>query len=266
MKAAARLWRGYSLLYVLGLYLPIFFVVLFAFADGTSISFPITGYTTKWFIQMAGSPQLLEALWNSISVASSAAFVSTIVGMMAAKAMVRARLPGRSVLTGLLSLPLVVPGIVTGISLLVLASSAGIELSLNTIRGAHILYCIPFAMLVMIPRLEGLDRSLEEASQDLGEGHFTTFLRVTLPLAAPGLLASFLLTFTVSLDEFVLAFFLAGSETTLPIYIWSQLRFPAKLPGVLALATCMLTFSSILVVAAEMLRRTGSAAGRSANG
>lgn len=266
MKIAKRLWGGYSLLYLLGLYLPVFFVILFAFADGTTISFPIRGFTGKWFAQMAASPQLIEALKNSISVALTAAITSTAIGALAAKAVVRAQLPGRPLLVGLLSLPLVIPGIVVGISLLILASSAGIPLSLNTIRGAHILYCIPFAMLVMLPRFESFDRSLEEASQDLGEGHFMTFLRVTLPLAAPGLLASLLLTFTVSLDEFILAFFLAGSETTLPIFIWSQLRFPAKLPGVLALATCTLAFSSILVVAAEALRRMGAAAAKPANG
>jgi spermidine/putrescine transport system permease protein len=121
-------------------------------------------------------------------------------------------------------------------------------------------------MLVMIPRFEGFDRNLEEASRDLGEGHFMTFMRVVLPLAAPGLLASLMLTFTVSLDEFVLAFFLAGSETTLPIYIWSQLRFPNKLPGVLALATCILAFSSLLVIAAELIRRSGAGARRAKNG
>jgi len=266
MKLKSRIWQGYSLLFVLGLYLPALFVVLFAFVDGTTVSFPIKGYTARWFAEMAASTQLLEALQNSVSVALSAAMVSTAVGALAAKALVRARLPGRPLFTGLLSLPLVIPGIVIGISLLILATSAGIEPSLATIRGAHILYCIPFAMLVMIPRFDGFDRSLEEASQDLGEGHFMTFMRVTLPLAAPGLLASFLLTFTVSLDEFVLAFFLAGSESTLPIYIWSQLRFPAKLPGVLALATCILVFSSVLVVIAELLRRAGSGAARTTNG
>lgn len=257
MRSARYVWSGYSLLYVVGLYLPIFFVVLFAFADSSSLSFPVPGFTTKWFQQMLGSPPLIEALKNSISVAVSSALVSTVAGALAAKAVVRATLPGRSILMGLLSLPLVIPGIVVGISLLILVTSVGIELSLNTIRVAHILYCIPFSMLVMIPRFEGFDRSLEEASRDLGEGHFMTFIRVVLPLAAPGLLASFMLTFTVSLDEFILAFFLAGSETTLPIYIWSQLRFPNKLPGVLALATCILFFSSILVVTAELIRRSG---------
>lgn len=263
MSRARYIWSGYSFLYVIGLYLPIFFVVLFAFADNSSLSFPITGFTTRWFREMLASPALIEALKNSLSVAISSAVISTVIGALAAKALVRAVLPGRSLLIGLLSLPLVIPGIVVGISLLIMMTSVGLDLSLNTIRVAHVLYCIPFSMLVMIPCFEGLDRSLEEASRDLGEGHFMTFFRVVLPLAAPGLLASAMLTFTVSLDEFILAFFLAGSETTLPIYIWSQLRFPNKLPGVLALATCILLFSSLLVIMAELIRRSGSGAAKS---
>ncbi len=109
----------------------------------------------------------------------------------------------------------------------------------------------------MMSRLEGFDRSLEEASLDLGQNRWGTFRRVTLPLALPGIVASFLLSFTVSLDEFVLAFFLAGNETTLPIYIFSQLRFPSRLPDVLALGSCILLGSCVLVLSAEWLRRRG---------
>ena len=258
MKIAGRLWTGYAVLYLAALYAPILFLVLFAFNANVTVAFPLKGFTTQWFVQMLESQPLLEALWNSLKVASSVALISTVLGAMAAKALSRPRLPGRPLIAGLLALPLVIPGIVVGIALLILTSIAGIPLSLDTIRIAHVLFCTPFAMLIMLPRFEGFDRSLEEASLDLGEGYFMTFMRVVLPLAAPGLVASFLLTFTVSLDEFVLAFFLAGNETTLPLFIWSQLRFPNRLPSVLALSTCILSVSFVLVCFAEWLRRLGT--------
>src|SRR5262249_14502271 len=135
----------------------------------------------------------------------------------------------------------------------------GIEPSLYTIGAAHVLICVPFSMLVLISRLEGFDKSLEEASFDLGEGAWMTFRRVTLPLAMPGIVASMLLSFTTSFDEFLLAFFLSGNEATLPIYIWGQLRLPTQLPNVLALGSCILGASFILVILSERLRRRGLA-------
>lgn len=258
MKAQRYAWGGYASLYLAILYAPILFLALFAFNASVTPAFPLKGFTTEWFSQMAASEPLRAALWNSVKVASSVAVISTALGALAAKALARPNLPGRALIAGALALPLVVPGIVIGIALLILASSLGAPLSLNTIRVAHVLFCTPFAMLVMLPRFEGFDASLEEASRDLGEGLVMTFFRVVLPLAAPGLLASLLLTFTVSLDEFVLAFFLAGDETTLPLFIFSQLRFPNRLPSVLALSACILAFSFVLVSVAEWLRRRGA--------
>jgi spermidine/putrescine transport system permease protein len=154
----------------------------------------------------------------------------------------------------------VIPSIILGIALLTLVIKVlGIEPSLYTIGAAHVLICVPFAMLVMISRLEGFDKSLEEASLDLGEGAWMTFWRVTLPLAVPGIVASVLLCFTTSFDEFLLAFFLSGNEATLPIYIWGQLRLPTQLPNVLALGSCILAASFVLVFLSERLRRRGLA-------
>ena len=113
-------------------------------------------------------------------------------------------------------------------------------------------------MLIMVSRLEGFDKNLEEASQDLGENAWSTFWRVTFPLALPGIIASLLLSFTISFDEFILAFFLAGTDTTLPVYIWGQMRFPSKLPAVLALGACILMISFVVVTFAEWFRRRGT--------
>jgi spermidine/putrescine transport system permease protein len=187
------------------------------------------------------------------------AVVSTALGLLAAKAITRYRFPGRGLLSGMIMVPLVVPGIIFGIALLIMFRRlADIDLSLFTIGAGHLLICTPFATLTLMSRLEGFDRSLEEASQNLGENAWYTFWRVTFPLALPGVLASMLLTFTISFDEIVLAFFLSGTDQTLPIYIFSQLRFPQRLPMVLALGTCILAVSVLLIALAEWLRR-GSA-------
>jgi spermidine/putrescine transport system permease protein len=116
---------------------------------------------------------------------------------------------------------------------------------------------VPFSMLVLMARLEGFDRSLEEASEDLGENAWMTFWRVTFPLALPGILASLLMSFTASFDEFVLAFFLGGTDTTLPVYLFSQLRFPQRLPSMLALGSTILAASTVVIVGSELLRRRG---------
>jgi len=258
MRRSEVLWGSYVVLYVFILYAPLLFLTLFALSSGTTPAFPIKSFTLRWFEQMASSQPMFDALWNSIKVATVASLSSTILGSLAAKALARRNLPGKSAISGLISLPLIIPGIVIGIALLILVNSAGLGLSLNTIRLAHTLYCIPFAVLIMLPRFEELDKGLEEASRDLGEGLVITFFRVIVPLAAPAFIASLLLTFTISLDEFVLAFFLAGTETTLPLFIWSQLRFPGQLPIVLALSTCILCFSFVLVSFAEWLRGRGA--------
>jgi spermidine/putrescine transport system permease protein len=153
-------------------------------------------------------------------------------------------------------LPLIIPSIILGASLLsFFRQFLDIELTLWTVGSAHVLISIPFSMLVLIARLEGFDRNLEEASYDLGMSTWQTLRRVTLPLAMPGVLASLLLCFLVSFDEFLLAFFLSGNQPTLPVYMYSLLRFPQFLPGVLALGSCILVASAVLVSIAEWLRR-----------
>ncbi len=140
-------------------------------------------------------------------------------------------------------------------ALLIVLLRIGLELSLFTVILGHVLICLPYTTVVLMSGFEGFDRSLEEASSDLGESAFGTFRRVTLPMVSPAIIASLLVSFTISLDEFILAFFLSGSEPTLPIYIWGQLRFAAKLPSVLALGTLLLIASFVLLAVAEIFRR-----------
>ena len=198
---------------------------------------------------------MLDAAWNSLIVGVAAAILSTILGICAARAITRYRFRGRTAINGLIMAPLVLPEIIVAISLLIVLLQLGFSLSLFTVVLGHILICIPYSMTVLTSGFEGFDRSLEEASADLGESAFGTFRRVTLPMVAPAIISSLLVSFTISLDEFILAFFLAGTDATLPVYIWGQLRFAAKLPGVLALGTLLLVGSFLLVTIAEVMRR-----------
>jgi spermidine/putrescine transport system permease protein len=248
----------YAVVYMIFIYAPVMLLPLFSFNDSIYVTFPLKGFTTKWYEEMANNPALLAALRNSVEVGVVISIISTAIGLLAAKAITRYDFPGKAAMIGFISLPLVVPYIFLAIALLTIARKyLDIELSLYTIGVSHILACSPFAMLVMVSRLEGFDKNLEEASLDLGEGAWSTFWRITFPLALPGVVASLLLCFTTSFDEYLLAAFLSGNETTLPIYIFSQLRFPARLPSTLALGSCILITSFVVVTFSEWLRRRG---------
>ena len=253
---------AYAVFYLAFLYIPVMFLPLFSFNDSAFIAFPLVGFTTKWYGQMLADTAMQHALWNSIKVGSAAALVSTTLALLAARALTRYHLPGGGAILSITSLPLFIPDIVLGISLLLLVNAVRIPLSLMVVTIGHVLICVPFAIAVLMSRLEGFDRNLEEASLDLGETGWMTFWRITLPLVLPGVISSLLLTFIVSFDEFLIAYFLAGTEQTLPIYIWGQLRFPQNLPVVLALGALILVTSCLLVVLAEWLRSLGVERGR----
>lgn len=249
---------AYALFYLAFLYVPVLFLPLFSFNDSAFIAFPLTRFTLRWYHEMLSDAALGRALANSLKVGCAAALLSTFLGLMAARALTRWRVPGGGAALGFISLPLFIPDIVLGISLLILVNAFGIPLSLLSVTAGHVAVCVPFAVAVLISRLEGFDLSLEEASRDLGENATTTFFRVILPLTAPAIVASLLLTFIVSFDEFLIAYFLAGTDATLPIYIWGELRFPQKLPVVLALGAAILVGTTALVVFAEWMRALGT--------
>lgn len=250
--------RNYTVAYLVFIYAPVLLLPVFSFNDGLYVAFPMKGFTLRWWEEMLAQDGLQRALWNSFAVALPVCVISTALGICAAKALTGYRLYGTKAITGLLTLPLVIPFIILGIALLIAFNTIGLDLSLLSVGIGHVLICVPFAMFVLMSRLESFDRSIEEAALDLGETPWMTFWRVTVPVSMPGIVASLLLTFTLSFDEFLLAFFLTGNESTLPIFIWSQLRFPAKLPAVLALGTAILIATFILVFLAEWLRRRGS--------
>jgi spermidine/putrescine transport system permease protein len=247
----------FAFAYLAFLYVPVLFLPLFSFNDSIFIKFPLSGFTLKWYEQMLNDRNMLDALGNSLKVGIFAAITATILGLLAAKAITRYAMRGANAALGIIMLPLFIPEIILGISLLILFNTVSIPLSLVSVAAGHILLTVPFAMAVLISRMDGFDKSLEEASLDLGESGWSTFWRITFPLVMPGIVSSLLLTFIVSFDEFLIAFFLAGTDSTLPVYIWAQLRFPAKLPGVLALGALILLVSCFLVVFSEWFRRRG---------
>lgn len=251
--------RIYTILYLLFLYAPILLLPVFAFNSGTVIAFPLNSFTTDWFVQMFDNPALRRALGNSLMIAVSSAILATCLGVFAARASTRFDFPGKGPVIGLIMLPLVLPEIIVAMSLLVVLLAVGIQLSILTVILGHTLICMPYAVVILSTAFNSLDRSLEEAAQDLGETRWSAFRLVILPLVMPGIVSSLLMSFTISLDEFIIAFFLAGNEPTLPTYIFSQLRFPKQIPMIMALGTVLVLFSIVLLTLAEYYRRRGVA-------
>lgn len=244
-------------LYLIFLYAPIILLPLFAFNDGTIIAFPLRGFTLGWFADLANTPALHEATLNSLIIACSVAVLATCLGLFAARAATRYKFPLKGGILGFIMLPLVLPEVIVAISLLVVLMQLGINASIFTIILGHTLLCMPFAIAILQGSFAGLDVSLEEAAVDLGETRAGAFRLVILPIVTPGIIASLLICFIISLDEFIIAFFLSGNEPTLPVYLWGQLRFPARLPVVMALGTILVTLSIVLLIVADIFRRRG---------
>lgn len=253
-------WQGgglrvYAMLYLLFLYAPIILLPLFAFNSGTIIAFPLKGFTTDWFVQMWANPTLRRALANSLIIAVSSATFATCLGVFAARASTRFTFPGKGAIMGFIMLPMVLPEIIISMSLLVVLLGAGIKLSILTVILGHTLICTPYAIAILSTAFASLDPSLEEAAYDLGETKWGAFRLITLPLVMPGIISALLISFTISLDEFIIAFFLAGNEPTLPTYIFSQLRFPKLIPMIMALGTVLVALSIVLLALGEYFRR-----------
>ena len=251
--------RLYTIGYLIFLYAPILLLPLFAFNDSKVIAFPLSGFTTSWFSQMWADDNLWKALKNSMVVSSSVAILSTIFGVFAARATTRFSFPGKGGILGLIMLPLVLPEMIVAMSLLIVLLAIGFPLSIFTIILGHVLICTPFAVAILSSAFQSLDKSLEEAAYDLGETPLSTFRLIIFPLVMPGIISSLLISFTISLDEFIIAFFLGGNETTLSVYIFGQFRFPAKVPSIMALGTILVCLSILLLATAEYFRRRGIA-------
>jgi len=250
--------RIYALIYLLFLFAPIILLPMFAFNSGKIIAFPLQGFSTTWFEQLWTRTELHRAVQNSLIIAVSVAAISTVLGICAARAGALDDYPFKRSMIGLVMLPLVLPEIILAVALLVIiAKVLGIAPSVWTIIMAHVLICTPYATAILNGAFQNLDKSFEEAAMDLGENRWGAFRLVTLPLVMPGIISAFLIAFIISLDEFIIAFFLSGNVTTLPVYIYGLRRQSDDLPIIMALGTILVTMSVALLIVAEFFRRRG---------
>ena len=244
---------GWAVFIYVFLFAPIVILVLFSFNANRYGTFPITGWTTKWYGDVFHNYQIRDALQTTIRIALEVTVLSTIVGTAAAFPLVRSRLRFRSGVRIAMVLPIMIPGLLIGVSLLVLLTDVFHQtLSPTTAVIGQSVYTTPFVLLLVAARLQGFDASLERAASDLGANTFNRLRYVVLPLLAPAILAGALFAFTLSLDEFIITLFLIGSHNTLPIYIYTQVKFGIT-PEVNALAALMLAASLCLLALAFVL-------------
>jgi spermidine/putrescine transport system permease protein len=251
--------RAFFALVIVFLYAPIVILVIFSFNKASLPTFPLSGFTFRWYHDFVHNSDLQAALETSAIVATISSIAAVALGILASIGLTRSRFRGRGAATTLLLIPLVVPLIVLGLSLFLLFHVLGIQLSILTIAVGHVVITIPYTILVLLPRLEQIDRALGEAAYDLGAGPLTTFRRVTFPLILPAIVSALLIAFTTSFDEFAVALFLAGTRQTFPLYLYSALRFPSQLPQVIAVAVVVICASLFVIVAAEVWRRRAEA-------
>jgi putrescine transport system permease protein len=244
------------------LYVPIVILVIYSFNASRLVSV-WGGWSTRWYAVLAHDTALLDATWVSLRIALLSATAATVLGTMAAIALVRnGRFRGRIAFSALIYAPIVMPEVITGLALLLLFVAAGVDRGFWTVAVAHTTVTMCFVTLVVQSRLVSFDRSLEEAAMDLGCPPLRTFMTITLPLIWPAVAASWMLAFTLSLDDLVIASFTTGpGATTLPIRIYSDVRLGVK-PEINAICTVMIAVAAVAVVIVSLLRtRVGGAAG-----
>jgi putrescine transport system permease protein len=242
----ASLTAGFAFLYV-----PIVLLVVYSFNASRLVAI-WGGFSTRWYRSLLDNQQLLSAAWVTLKVALVSACLATIIGTCAAIALVRmGRFPGRTLFAGMVYAPIVMPEVITGLSLLLLFVALDLERGFWTVMLAHLSFTLCFVAVIVQARLVSFDRSIEEAAMDLGAPPLTTFFSVTLPIIAPAVVAGFLLAFTLSLDDVVIASFTTGpGATTLPIRIYSQVRLGVT-PEINAVCSVFIAAVTLLVIAAS---------------
>ncbi len=252
LNQSLNLYAALALVYLL---VPIAVIVLFSFNDPRSrFNIVWQGFTLDYWKDPFGVPGLTEALESSLEIAALSTVASTVLGTMMALALVRYQFRGRAPTNLFIFLPLATPEVVLGASLLSLFLTVGIATGFTTILIAHIMFNVSFVVVTVRSRLIGFDRSLEEAAQDLGANGFQTFVRVTLPLIAPGVLAAALLAFALSVDDFVITNFNAGSTVTFPLFVWGAARV-ATPPQINIIATMIFMVTVALMLATVLQQR-----------
>ncbi|MEA2651571.1 MAG: spermidine/putrescine transport system permease protein [Chloroflexota bacterium] len=236
------------------LYLPIAILFIFSFNAGTTLSFPLEGLTFDWYASVFDNEAMLNSARNSFLVGVGSATLATTFGCTVAIAVLRFRFRGRGILLAVAGLPLIVPFVVMGVAFFLLFVAVDVPRSLLTVTIGHSVIAVPYATLILLARLSGLDPALEDAAMDLGATYPTTLRRVVLPLMGPTLLSAWLTCFIVSFDEIALAIFLVGGDPTFPVFLYGQLRFAQRLPVLIAMAVLLMIGTVALTLLALRLR------------
>ncbi|MGE5628314.1 MAG: extracellular solute-binding protein [Solirubrobacterales bacterium] len=253
MKKSKILSNIYLLVVFLCLYIPIMILVAFSFND-SKLNVVWTGFTFKWYVSLIQNAGILDAVKNSFIVATVSTILSVIIGTLAAIGMYRYKFKGKTIFDAVMNIPLVIPEIVMGISLLAFFSIVNIPLGIISLIIAHVTFSIAYVVAVVKTRLDGFDQSVEEAAMDLGATPLKTFFNVTLPLIMPGVIAGGLLAFTLSLDDVIISFFVAGpGSVTLPLKVFSMVKFGVT-PEINALSTIIIGFTMIVIVISLILK------------
>jgi spermidine/putrescine transport system permease protein len=249
-----RLSKAYGFVIYLFLYIPIVTLVLFSFND-SKLNATWTGFSLKWYKSLFSNLSILDATRNSIVIAIVSTILSIMLGTITAVGMYKYKFKGKSTLDSILFVPIVIPEIVMGIAMLAFFSQLKIEMGLITLIFAHVTFSVSYVFLVVRARLEGFNKSLEEAAMDLGATPLQTFFKITLPNIMPGIVAGGLLAFTLSLDDVIISFFVAGPGTnTLPLKVFSMVKFGVT-PEINALSTILMLFTVSIVVFMQMLNK-----------
>jgi putrescine transport system permease protein len=246
------------------LYLPIAILVIYSF-NASRLVAVWGGWSIRWYVALLHDEAMLDAAWNSLRIAVLSATAATVLGTLAAVVLVRAgRFFGRTLFSGMIYAPLVMPEVIIGLSLLLLFVALGVDRGLWTVTMAHTTVTLSFVTVVVQSRLLGFDRSLEEAAMDLGCPPLRTFLTITLPLIFPAVAAGWLLAFTLSFDDLVIASFSTGpGATTLPMRIYSEVRLGVK-PEINAICTMVIALIAVVIVIASFASKLSSSQGESA--
>lgn len=251
MNLFKRFYIGFIFIF---LYLPIFILIVYSF-NNSKYSLNWKGFTLKWYEKLFENESLIEAALNSITIATLSSFVATILGIIGAVALYRYKFVGKKFLNSIVFILIISPEIVTGIALLMLFVIFNTELGFNSLLISHISFCLPFVMVTIMSRLSGFDKNIIEAASDLGASDFEIFSKVILPNIFPAVVAGFLLSFTLSLDDVIISFFVSGVEfEILPIKIFSMVKLGVS-PEVNALSTIMFIFTIFVVAFSQFLIR-----------
>jgi len=250
-------WQGiFSGLMFLYMYLPLLVLTFYSF-NNSAYSAGWQGFTLKWYTRMFRDARLREALQNSLTVALVAVTISAVLGTMMAVGLARYRFAGKTLYRGISYLPLIIPDIAIAISTLVFLAVVSIPLSLWTIVAAHVVFCLAYIAIIVSSRISGLDPHLEEAALDLGATPLQAFIKVLLPELMPAIIAGCLLSFVLSMDDFLIASFTAGTgSTTLPMEIFSRIRTGVK-PDINALSVMLILLSGVVAFIGETMRYRG---------